>query len=172
MSVTKREVDSRLTLDSLHSDPKQQAEKLQNGLASLVMNLVETIIEVLERQAFRRFNAGTLTDEEIERLGVAFTQMRERMSEMASKFDYQPRALELALSAPDTNRAHDQQAQGTSLVDLIDKVIDKQAVIAGDLRIAVAGIDLVTLNLLASVRSSLDSPSDPDDAGEPKAIGK
>ena len=136
---------------------RSEAGKLQDGVASLVINLVETVIEVLERQAFRRFSSGTLTDNEIEKLGIAFEQMRERVVEAASHFNYQPKGLELSLKSGQKDGLLDglQTDKGTvSIADLVDKLIDKEAVIAGDVRIAVAGIDLVTLHLLAAVSSS------------------
>src|SRR5687768_18216472 len=41
------------------------------GLAKLVLTLVEFLRQLLERQAIRRMEGGTLTDEEVERMGVA-----------------------------------------------------------------------------------------------------
>jgi len=142
------------------ADRVQQAEKLQDGIASLALNLIETIIEILERQAIRRFSSGTLTDREIERLGISFSQMRNQLLEVAAKFNYQPKSLALALATKNDllglGEATDEpESKSLSIADLIDKLIDNQAVIAGDVRIAVAGIDLVTLNLLASIKSSV-----------------
>lgn len=150
--------------DASHTtNPVKQAEDLQCGIASLVLNLVETVIEILERQAFRKFNAGSLTEQEVERLGIAFAQMRERMAEVASKFDYQPRALEISLKADHNDilgpmaLPSDGSAHAVSLVEIVDKLIDKGAVLAGDIRLAVAGVDLVTLNLIASIKSESES---------------
>ncbi|MFM8445511.1 MAG: gas vesicle protein K, partial [Methylococcus sp.] len=44
-------------------------DKVRNGLAQLVLTLVKLLHELLERQAIRRMDSGTLTDEEIEKLG-------------------------------------------------------------------------------------------------------
>ena len=138
-----------------HADLAEQADKLQNGIASLVLSLVETIIDVLERQALRRFTSGSLTEQEVERLGMAFAEMRDRMSKVAGQFGYKPQAIELALRSgqKDIIGLSDSEGHAVSLTDLIDKLIDKEAVLAGDIRIAVAGVDLVTLNLLASIGS-------------------
>lgn len=61
-------------------------EDVQRGLASLVLTLVELLRELMERQALRRMESGTLTPEEEERLGAAFLALRERMEELKETF--------------------------------------------------------------------------------------
>ena len=55
---------------------------LQRGLAQLVLVLVEILGELLERQAVRRMSAGTLSDEEAEKLGSAFLALHRRVDEL------------------------------------------------------------------------------------------
>jgi hypothetical protein len=55
---------------------------LQRGLAHLVLVLVEILGELLERQAVRRMSAGSLTDDESERLGAAFLALHRRVDEL------------------------------------------------------------------------------------------
>ncbi|HKC76951.1 MAG TPA: gas vesicle protein K, partial [Gaiellaceae bacterium] len=55
---------------------------LQRGLAQLVLVLVEILGELLERQAVRRMAAGTLEDEETEKLGAAFLALHRRIDEL------------------------------------------------------------------------------------------
>ena len=55
---------------------------LQRGLAHLVLVLVEILGELLERQAVRRMAAGSLADEEVERLGAAFLALHRRVDEL------------------------------------------------------------------------------------------
>lgn len=55
---------------------------LQRGLAQLVLVLVEILGELLERQAVRRMSAGTLSDEEAEKLGAAFLALHRRVDEL------------------------------------------------------------------------------------------
>lgn len=54
-------------------------DNLKNGLLGLVVALVEIVQEVLERQALRRIEGGRLTDEEIERLGLALADLGEAL---------------------------------------------------------------------------------------------
>jgi NTP pyrophosphatase (non-canonical NTP hydrolase) len=59
---------------------------LQQGLAQLVLVLVEIVGELLERQAMRRMAAGTLTDHEVERLGSTFVALHARIEELHERF--------------------------------------------------------------------------------------
>ncbi len=77
----------------LDADP----EKLEAGLAKLVLALIEFLRRVLEHQAVRRLEAGTLSAQEEERLGIAFLRMRERMEELRETFGLKEEDLNLDL---------------------------------------------------------------------------
>ena len=125
------------------------AQKLQSGLTKLVLTLVDLLRQVLEKQAQRRLEKGTLTDEEIERLGLAFMQIKQAVGDVARRFELKPDELNLDLGSliPSENQALRQ----TSLVDIIDKLLDRGTVIGGQITISVADVDLIALNLLASL---------------------
>lgn len=72
-------------------------EKLEAGLARLVLTLIEFLRRVLEHQAVRRLESGSLTDEEEERLGLAFLRLKDRMVELREAFDLTEEDLELDL---------------------------------------------------------------------------
>lgn len=61
-------------------------ERLERGLAQLVLTLVELLRELMERQALRRIDDRTLTDEEIDRLGETFMLLEQRMGELKAVF--------------------------------------------------------------------------------------
>jgi hypothetical protein len=61
-------------------------EKLERGLAQLVLTLIELLRQLMERQAVRRIDAGDLNDEQIERLGQALLGLAERMDELKDVF--------------------------------------------------------------------------------------
>ncbi len=48
---------------------------LKNGILGLVISLVEIIIDVLKLQAIKRMEGGRLSEEEIDRLGVALEEL-------------------------------------------------------------------------------------------------
>lgn len=61
-------------------------EDVEAGLARLVLTLVEFLRQVLEHQAVRRMEGGTLSDDEIERLGLALMRLQERLEEIKQQF--------------------------------------------------------------------------------------
>jgi hypothetical protein len=77
----------------LNADP----EKMEQGLAKLVLALVDLLRRLLEKQAIRRIEGGSLSDEEIERLGLAFMRMELKMEELKGAFDLENEDLNLNL---------------------------------------------------------------------------
>jgi hypothetical protein len=68
--------------DRINADP----EHVEQGLARLVLTVIELLREVLEHQAIRRMDGGTLSEEEIERLGLALLKLNHRMGELKATF--------------------------------------------------------------------------------------
>jgi hypothetical protein len=66
----------------LNADP----EELEKGLAQLVLTLIELLRQLMERQALRRIDGGTLSDDEVERLGRTFLALSQRMDELKEAF--------------------------------------------------------------------------------------
>jgi len=73
---------ARVLPDRINADP----EHVENGLARLVLTVIELLREILEHQAIRRMDGGTLTEEQIERLGLALLKLNERMEELKTTF--------------------------------------------------------------------------------------
>ena len=72
-------------------------ENLERGLAQLVLTLIEFLRQLMERQAIRRMTGGSLTDDEIERLGTTFMRLSERMAELRGIFGLEEEDLNLDL---------------------------------------------------------------------------
>ena len=73
---------TRALPERINADP----EHVENGLARLVLTVIELLREILEHQAIRRMDGGTLSEEQIERLGLALLKLKERMDELKSTF--------------------------------------------------------------------------------------
>ena len=79
--------------ERISADP----EVVENGLARLVLSIIELVRRLLEKQALRRMDAGNLSEEEIERLGTALMKLEEKMGEMKQVFGLTDEDLNLRL---------------------------------------------------------------------------
>jgi hypothetical protein len=77
----------------INADP----ENLERGLAQLVLTIVELLRQLMERQAVRRMDDGSLSDEQVERLGQTFMALSERMAELRDEFGLDEEDLNLNL---------------------------------------------------------------------------
>ena len=73
------------------------ADGVEQGLAQLVLTLVEFLRQLLERQAVRRMEGGSLSDEEVERVGLALMKLEEKVHQLADQFGLQPSQLNINL---------------------------------------------------------------------------
>ena len=72
-------------------------EEVRRAVMKLVLTLVELIRQILERQAIRRVEAGTLTPDETEAVGLALMRLEETIRELAAQFDLDADDLNLDL---------------------------------------------------------------------------
>jgi gas vesicle protein GvpK len=102
-SLEVQEIESlRAELDRLASSsspPRWNAdpEDVRRSVAKLVLTLVEFIRQVLERQAIRRMEAGTLTGEQTESVGLALMRLEETVRDLGAQFGLEPGDLNLDL---------------------------------------------------------------------------
>lgn len=74
-----------------------QPDDVQRSVAQLVLTLVEFVRKLLERQAIRRMDAGTLTGEQTEDIGRALMKLESTVRDMATAFGLDPDELNLDL---------------------------------------------------------------------------
>ena len=77
----------------INADP----EGVERGLAKLVLTLIELLRQLMERQALHRIDGGSLSDEEIERLGQTFMKLDVRMEDLKQIFGLEDDDLNLNL---------------------------------------------------------------------------
>jgi len=75
------------------SDPK----KTEQGLAKLVLTLVELIRRLMEKEAFRRVKRGTLSSGEIQKLGLSLKAVKKKIKEVQTIFGIEDEELNLDL---------------------------------------------------------------------------
>lgn len=73
------------------------AEQVKNGLGQLVLTLVKLLHELMERQALRRIEAGSLSEDQIERLGVTLMRQAEELERLRREFGLDEEDLNLDL---------------------------------------------------------------------------
>lgn len=79
--------------ERINIDPKN----VEKGLAKLALTLVELIRKLLEKQAMRRIEAGSLSDEEVERIGETLLKLENKMQELKEIFGLKDEELNLNL---------------------------------------------------------------------------
>lgn len=88
LSFTDSAIPDRISADS---------DSVENGLAKLVLSIIELVRRLLEKQALRRMDAGNLSEEEIEQLGSSLMKLEEKMLEMKKVFGLEGDDLNLSL---------------------------------------------------------------------------
>ena len=73
------------------------SENIDKGLARLVLSLIELLRRLLERQAIRRMEGGSLNDTQVEEMGLALMKLEQKIREIAQQFGLKPEELNLDL---------------------------------------------------------------------------
>jgi Gas vesicle protein K len=77
----------------INADP----ENVQRGLAQLVLTVIELLRQLMERQALRRIDGETLSEEQVERLGRTFMELDKRLEELRIEFGLDEEDLNIHL---------------------------------------------------------------------------
>ncbi len=87
----------RKVTDTLPSRINVDAQSVEQGLAKLVLTLIEFIRRLLEKQAVRRMEGGDLSPEQIEELGLALMKLEAKLQELKTQFGLEDEDLNLDL---------------------------------------------------------------------------
>jgi hypothetical protein len=91
--IQEREKSGEAWPHKLNANP----ENVERGLAKLVLVLVELIRRLLEKQAMRRIEGGSLTDREIEEMGETLMRLENKLQELKAIFGLQDEDLNINL---------------------------------------------------------------------------
>jgi predicted Zn-dependent protease with MMP-like domain len=101
--TTKIELELREEIDRLRALVPERIDldpaDIERGLAGLVLTLVEFLRQVLERQAIRRMEGGSLSDDEVERVGLALMRLEQKIGEIATQFGLDKDDIQLRIGA-------------------------------------------------------------------------
>jgi hypothetical protein len=95
LDALRAEIERRTAAEAprWNADP----EDVQRSVARLLLAITEFLRKLMEKQAIRRMEAGTLTDDEVEKLGLALMRLEETLHEIAARFGLAPEDLNLDL---------------------------------------------------------------------------
>ncbi|HEX4960254.1 MAG TPA: gas vesicle protein K [Thermoanaerobaculia bacterium] len=95
LDALRAEIERRAAAEAprWNADP----EEVQRSVARLLLAITEFLRKLMEKQAIRRMEAGTLTEEEVEKLGLALMRLEETLHEIAARFGLAPEDLNLDL---------------------------------------------------------------------------
>ena len=79
--------------ERINIDPKN----VEKGLSKLILTIVELLRKLLEKQALRRIEGGSLSDEEIERVGLTLMRLENKMQELKKVFSLEDEDLNINL---------------------------------------------------------------------------
>jgi hypothetical protein len=94
----------RVESSNLSEGPAEEAgridctqENIEQGLAKLVLSLIELLRQLLERQAIRRMEGASLSEAQVEEMGKALMTLEAKIRELADHFGVTPAELNLDL---------------------------------------------------------------------------
>jgi hypothetical protein len=95
LDALRAEIERRTAAEAprWNADP----EDVQRSVARLLLAITEFLRKLMEKQAIRRMEAGTLTEDEVEKLGLALMRLEETLHEIAARFGLAPEDLNLDL---------------------------------------------------------------------------
>lgn len=80
-----------------HQRIQLEPESVEQGLAKLVLTIIELLRQLMERQAMRRVDNGSLSDEQMEQLGLTLMRLEEKMQELKIIFGLENEELNINL---------------------------------------------------------------------------
>jgi hypothetical protein len=86
--------------DHVHQLPQRietEAATVERDLVRLVLTIVELVRQLMERQALRRMDAGGLSEDQVEELGLGLMRLEEPMKTLRTRFELTPADLNLDL---------------------------------------------------------------------------
>ena len=87
----------RCVADALPSRINVDPHNVEQGLAKLVLTLIEFIRRLLEKQAIRRMEGGDLSPQQIEDLGLALMKLETKLNELKTQFGLEDEDLNIDL---------------------------------------------------------------------------
>jgi hypothetical protein len=70
-------------------------DKVERGLVQLVLSVIELLRQLMEKQALRRIEGGSLTGQQVDRLGTTLMRLEQQMEELKEHFQIESLNIDL-----------------------------------------------------------------------------
>ncbi|HIK29369.1 MAG: gas vesicle protein K [Oscillatoriaceae bacterium SKW80] len=131
----------------------QPTSKKNAGLAPLLLTIVELVRQLMEAQVIRRMEAGTLTDEQLERAAESLRQLETQIVKLCEIFEIDPADLNIDLGEIGTLLPKNggyypgETSSNPSVLELLDRLLNTGIVIEGNVDLGLAQLNLIHAKL-------------------------
>jgi hypothetical protein len=134
--------------------PTSSENKSKAGLAPLLLTVVELVRQLLEAQIIRRLEGGTLSDSDLDRAAESLQKLQEQILHLCTIFEVDPKELNIDLGelgsllpTPGSHYPGESSANPSSILELVDRLLNTGVVVEGNVDIGLAQLDLIHLKL-------------------------
>jgi Gas vesicle protein K/Gas vesicle protein len=136
-----------MTTSNLSTSHKQQ------GLAPLLLTVVELVRQLMEAQVIRRMEAGELNETDLDRAAESLQKLEEQVVKLCDVFEIDPADLNIDLGEigtllpkpggyyPGEHSAH------PTILELLDRLLNTGVVLEGDVDLGLAQLNLIHAKL-------------------------
>lgn len=146
-------------IQNLQVSPATSLEALEaptsakNGLAALLLTLVELIRQLMEAQVIRRMEGDQLSEAELERAATSLRKLEEQVVTLCELFEIDPADLNIDLGEighlfPKTGGYYPgQKSASPSILELLDRLLHTGVVLQGEVDLGLAQLNLIHAKL-------------------------
>jgi Gas vesicle protein K/Gas vesicle protein len=139
-----------IAADSLDAvEPK----KKDAGLAPLLLTVVELVRQLMEAQVIRRMEAGSLSEDDLDRAAESVRKLEEQIVNLCEIFEIDPADLNIDLGEIGTlfpksgGYYPDNHSANPSILELLDRLLNVGIVVEGNIDLGLAQLNLVHAKL-------------------------
>lgn len=131
----------------------EPAPSAKNGLASLLLTVVELIRQLMEAQVIRRMDAGLLSEVDLDRAADSFRKLEEQVIHLCNLFEIDPADLNIDLGEvgslfPKQGGYYPGEVSTSpSILELLDRLLNTGVVLQGNVDLGVAQLNLIHAKL-------------------------
>ncbi|NEQ99219.1 MAG: gas vesicle protein K [Cyanothece sp. SIO2G6] len=164
--------------------PSPKSSSPDAGLAPLLLTVVELVRQLMEAQVIRRMDANQLSEDELERAADSLQKLEEQIVRLCEIFEIDPADLNIDLGElgnlmpKDGDYYPGQPTDHPSILELLDRLLNKGIVIEGQVELGLAQLNLIhaklqlvlTSELLCHSSGTVPAKSAQTDSRPPKSL--